>query len=81
MAEPTVIIQLTLWGAYSKLDLQERGLIQDRGLILKSGKYVAKGPVKCFEVLKNELDKMAIKLNYMKLDIGVVMQKSILKNF
>ena len=32
------------------------------------------------EVLKNELDKRAIKLNYMKLDIGVIMQKNILKN-
>ena len=46
-------------------------------LIQKSGNYVAKGPKKCLEVLKNELDKMAIKLNYMKLDIhaGVIMQK------
>ena len=32
-------------------------------LIQKSGKYVAKEPKKCLEVLKNELDKMAIKLN------------------
>ena len=58
--------------AYSKLNLQERGLIRE-GLIQKSGKYIAKGPKKRIEVLKNELDKIAIKLNYMKLDIGVIM--------
>ena len=34
-----------------------------------------KGPKKRLEVLKNEMDKMAIKLNYMKLDLGVIMQK------
>ena len=34
------------------------------------GKYIAKGPKKRLEVLKNELNKSAIKLNYMKLDIG-----------
>ena len=45
------------------------------GVIQKSGKYVAKGPKKRFEVLKDELDKMAIKLNYSKPDIGVIMQK------
>ena len=60
--------------------LGPRGLIQNStfkkgGLIQKSGKYVAKGPKKRLEVLKNELGKMAIKLNYMKLDIGVIMQK------
>ena len=47
----TVIIRLSL-GAYSKVDLQERGLIREGGLIQKSGKYVAKEPKKCFEVLK-----------------------------
>ena len=60
------------------------GLIQNstlkRGeLIQKSGKYIAKGPKKCFEVIKNELDKMAIKFNYMKVDIGVIMQKIFLR--
>ena len=35
---------------------------------------------KRLEVLKIELDKMAIKLNDMKLDIGMIMQKIILKN-
>ena len=49
------------------------------GLIQKSGKYVAKGPKKRLKILKNESDKRAIKLNYMKLDIGVIMQKNILK--
>ena len=49
--------------------------------IQKSGKYVAKGPNKRLEVLKNELDKTVIKLNYMKLDSSVIMQKNILKNF
>ena len=44
------------------------------------GKYIAKGPKKRLEEPKNELDKRAIKLNYMKLNIGVVMQKDILKN-
>ena len=39
-----------------------------------------KGPKKRLEVLKNELDKMTIKVNHMKLDIGVIMQKFILKN-
>ena len=48
------------------------------GLTFSKGK--AKGPKKRLEVLKHELDKMAIKLNYMKLDIGVIMQKNILKN-
>ena len=53
-------------------------MVQD-GLVVP-GKYIAKGPKKRLEVLKNELDKRAIKLKYMKLDIGVIMQKSILKN-
>ena len=39
------------------------------------GKYVAKEPKKRLEVQKNELDKRAMKLNYMKLDEGVIMQK------
>ena len=43
--------------------------------IQKSGKYVAKGSKKHLELLKNELDKMAIKLNYMKLNLGVIMKK------
>ena len=47
--------------------------------IQKSGKYVAKGP-KHLLILKNELDKMAIKLNYMRLYLGVIMQKNIPKN-
>ena len=89
-------------GAYSKLDLQEGGLILEGALIQKEaflrgdlfethimvqdglvvpGKYIiAKGPKKRLEVPKKELDKRAIKLNYMKLDIGVIMQKNILKN-
>ena len=62
--------------AYSKLDLQERGCIQKR-----SGEYVAKGPKKCLEVLKIESDKMAIKLNYMKLNLGVIMQKIFHRTF
>ena len=33
------------------------------------------------EVLKNELDKLAIRLDHMKLDIGVLKSKIILKNF
>ena len=57
-------------GAYSRV-----GLIRERGLIQKSGKCVAKGPKKRLEVLKNELDRIAIKLNHMKLDIGVIMKK------
>ena len=40
---------------------------------------IAKGPKKRLEVLKHELDKRAIKLNYMKLDIGVIMQKIFLR--
>ena len=40
-----------------------------------------KGSKKQLKVLKNELDKMAIKLNYMKLDLGVIMKKNILKDF
>ena len=47
----------------------------DWGIIQKSGKCVAKGPEKRLEVLKNELDKGL--LNYMKLHIGVIMQKKI----
>ena len=43
------------------------------------GKYIAKGPKKRLEVLKNELDETAIKLNYMKLDIGMIMQKIFLR--
>ena len=70
MKKVTVIIPLSPGGgAYPKLDLQERGLIQ------KSGKYVAKESKKRLELLKEELDKMAIKLNYIELDIGVIMQK------
>ena len=53
-------------------------LLED-GLVVP-GKYIAKGPKKRLEVLKHELDKRAIKLNHMKLDIGVIMQKNILKN-
>ena len=32
---------------------------------------------KDLEVLKNKLDKMAVTLNFMKLDICVIMQKKI----
>ena len=53
--------------------------LREDGLVVP-GKYIAKGPKKRLEVLKNELDKRAIKLNYMKLDISVIMQKNILKN-
>ena len=53
-------------------------LLED-GLVVP-GKYIAKGPKKRLEVLKHELDKRAIKLNYIKLDIGVIMQKNILNN-
>ena len=53
-------------------------MVQD-GLVVP-GKYIAKGPKKRLEVLKNELDKRAIKLNYMKVeDIGVIMQKIFLR--
>ena len=48
------------------------------GLVVP-GKYIAKGPKKRLEVLKNELDKRAIKSNYMKLDIDVIMQKIFLR--
>ena len=48
------------------------------GLVVP-GKYIAKGPKKRLEVLKHELDKTAIKFNYMKLDIGVIMQKVFLR--
>ena len=48
--------------------------LPEDGLVVP-GKYIAKGPKKRLEVLKRELDKKAIKLNYMKLDIGVIMQK------
>ena len=72
----TVMIRLSPGGgggAYSKVDHQERWLIE------KSGKYFEKE-------LKNKLNKMALskirELNYMKLDIGVIMQKkNTLKNF
>ena len=53
-------------------------MVQD-GLVVP-GKYMAKGPKKRLEVQKTELVKRAIKFNYMKLDIGVIMQKNILKN-
>ena len=52
-------------------------LLED-GLVVP-GKYIAKGPKKRLDVLKHELDKRAIKLNYMKLDIGVIMQKIFLR--
>ena len=56
------------------------GLIQKSAALLEDGlvvsrKYVAKATKKRPEVLKNELDKRAIKLNCMKLGIGVMMQK------
>ena len=54
-------------------------LLED-GLVVP-GKYVAKGPKKRLQVLKNELDKKAVKLNCMKLDIGVIMQKKHSKEF
>ena len=38
----------------------------------KVRKIRCKGPKKRFEVLKNELDKMAIHLNCMKLEISVI---------
>ena len=48
-------------------------LLED-GLVVPE-KYIANGPKKRLEVLKRELDKRAIKLNYIKLDIGVIMEK------
>ena len=52
--------------------------LQEDGLVVP-GKYIAKRPKKRLEVLKHELDRRAIKLNYMKLDIGVIMQKIFLR--
>ena len=52
---------------------QNLKLLEDE--LVVPAKYIAKGPKKRLEVLKNELDKRAIKLSYMKLDIGVIMQK------
>ena len=65
--------------AFLRGDLFETHIMVQDGLVVP-GKYIANGPEKRLEVLKNELDKRAIKLNYMKLDIGVIMQKNILKN-
>ena len=65
--------------AFLKGDLFKTHIMVQDGLVVP-GKYIAKGPKKRLEVLKNELDKRAIKLKYLKLDIGVIMQKSILKN-
>ena len=82
--QTTVIIRLSPrggGGGLFKTRPSRKGVYLRGGLIQKSGKYVAKGPNKRLKVLKNELDKMAIKLNYMKVDIGVIMQKNILKNF
>ena len=44
--------------------LQRGDLFKRRVLFELSGKYVAKEPKKHLEVLKNELDKMAIKLHH-----------------
>ena len=71
----TTIIQLSPQGGLFKTRPSREAAYSRGGLIQKSGKYVAKRPKKCLEVLKDESDKMAIKLNYMKLDIGVIMQK------
>ena len=65
--------------AFLRGDLFETHIMVQDGLVVP-GKYIAKGSKKRLEVLKKELDKRAIKLNYMKLDIGVIMQKNILKN-
>ena len=64
--------------AFLKGDLFETHIMVQDGLVVP-GKYIAKGPKKRLEVLKSELDKRAIKLNYMKLDIGVIMQKIFLR--
>ena len=50
---------------------------RERGLFKSQQKYIEKRPEKCLEILKNELDIRAIMLNYVQLDIGVIMQKKI----
>ena len=44
--------------------MRREDLFKRRVLFKLSGKYVAKEPKKHLEALKNELDKMAIKLNH-----------------
>ena len=44
--------------------LRRGDLFKRRVLFKLSGKYVAKEPKKHLEVLKNEMDKMTIKLNH-----------------
>ena len=69
----TVIIRLSS----EKLDLEERGLIREgEGLFKSQENMLQKGLRKVLMYQNNELDKMAIKLNRMKLDIGVIMQKN-----
>ena len=68
------------WGTYSKLDLQERELIRiGRGLIQKSAALLEDGlvvPEKTSHKgsTKQLIGQRAVKLNYMKLDIFVIMQ-------
>ena len=62
--------------------LRRGDLFKRRVLFELSGKYVAKEPKKHLEVLKNELDKMAIKLHHEnRHTVGVIKQKLILENF
>ena len=60
-------LEFVVWTAsfrWPSIFLTHLGLTFLLIIIQKSGKYVAKGPMKHLEVLINELDKMAIKLNY-----------------
>ena len=63
----------------NSIKLGGRGVFKIRpsreGAYLKVRKICCKGPEKRLEVLQIELDKMTMKLNYMKLDIGVIMPK------
>ena len=61
-------------GLFKTLTSRE-GLIREGGLIQKSTALLEGWIGSARKIGKEELDKMVVKLNYVKLDIGMIMQE------
>ena len=75
----TMIIPLSGGGAYSNLEIQEKEAYL-RGELTKKLAVLLEDGSTCQKELRNVLKYQKNEINYMELDVGVIMQKNILKN-
>ena len=66
-------------GAYSNLEIQEKEAYL-RGELTKKLAVLLEDGSRCQKELRNVLKYQKNEINYMELDVGVIMQKNILRN-